>query len=194
MGTRLDGLLRAACQVIAERGMANTRTADVARAAGVSPALLFYHFTTREQLLVRAFGYAAERELGRIEAVLRSPAPPLTKLRQLLRLHADGHTTPMPVLIDGWAVSLHDAELERASRRLDLRRRAALAETIAAAADSGAVSCDDPRGAAYRIMALIDGLAVQASAHSRVTSRGEAKQWISLVVARELGLDPEGLC
>ena len=38
---RLDALLRTACDVIVQRGLANTRTADVAQAAGVSQALVF---------------------------------------------------------------------------------------------------------------------------------------------------------
>ena len=41
---RLDELLRTACDVIVQRGLANTRAADVAAAAGVSQALVFYHF------------------------------------------------------------------------------------------------------------------------------------------------------
>lgn len=70
---RLDALLRTACDVIAERGLANTRTADVAQAAGVSQALVFYHFATKERLLAQAFEYAVEQDLARLDAVVRSP-------------------------------------------------------------------------------------------------------------------------
>ena len=56
---RLDELLRTAVDVIVERGLANTRTGDVARAAGVSQALVFYHFTNKDALLAQAFAYAA---------------------------------------------------------------------------------------------------------------------------------------
>ena len=69
---RLDALLRTACEVIVQRGLANTRTADVAQAAGVSQALVFYHFTTKERLLAQAFTYAAEQDLARLDTVIRS--------------------------------------------------------------------------------------------------------------------------
>src|SRR3954462_4965071 len=76
---RLDSLLRTACDVIVDRGLANTRTADVASAAGVSQALVFYHFSSKERLLAQAFSYAAEQDLGRLDAVLSSEASPLQK-------------------------------------------------------------------------------------------------------------------
>src|SRR3954470_21311460 len=85
---RLDALLRTACDVIAERGLANTRTADVAHAAGVSQALVFYHFATKERLLAQAFSYAAEQDLARLDAVVSSNATPLDKLRKILKLYA----------------------------------------------------------------------------------------------------------
>jgi AcrR family transcriptional regulator len=191
---RLDGLLRTACTVIAERGLANTRTADVAAAAGVSQALLFYHFTTKEQLLARAFAYAAQQDLERLEAVLRSPAPPLDKLRRILRHYLPaGRSSSWALWIDGWAESIRSPDMERVSRRLDLRWKEALTEVISDGITDGTFKCDDPDGAAWRISGLIDGLAVQVTVHHRVVSRRQLADWVRLGAARELGLDPEAL-
>ena len=44
---RTHDILRAACRVIAERGCDGMRMGDVARAAGVSSALVHYYFDTR---------------------------------------------------------------------------------------------------------------------------------------------------
>ena len=51
---RTHVILRAACSVIAERGCDGMRMGDVARAAGVSSALVHYYFDTRSELLRRA--------------------------------------------------------------------------------------------------------------------------------------------
>ena len=85
---RLDSLLRTAVDVIVERGFANTRTADVAKAAGVSQALVFYHFSSKDALLAQAFGYAAEQDLVRMQAVLELKSSPTEKLKRLLNLLA----------------------------------------------------------------------------------------------------------
>ena len=191
---RLDALLRTACSVIKERGLANTRTADVAQAAGVSQALVFYHFATKERLLAQAFAYAAEQDLARLDAVVRSSAGPLEKLRKILKLYApSGRSKSWEMWIDGWSESLRTPELEKVSRRLDLRWKEALSDIIAAGVGDGVFVCDDPAGAAWRINALIDGLAVQLAVHERVISRRQLSDWVRLATARELGLSPEQL-
>ncbi|SCG71959.1 TetR/AcrR family transcriptional regulator [Micromonospora coxensis] len=191
---RLDSLLRTACDVIVERGLANTRTADVAQAAGVSQALVFYHFATKERLLAQAFAYAVEQDLARLDAVVRSSAPPLTKLRRLLRLYTPaGRSISWSMWIDGWAESLRTPELEKVCRRLDLRWRQDLAAVISDGVAAGTFVCADPAGAAWRINAVMDGLAVQLAVHERVITRRQVGEWIRLVAARELGLDPSQL-
>ncbi|MFC4105411.1 TetR/AcrR family transcriptional regulator [Micromonospora zhanjiangensis] len=191
---RLDSLLRTACDVIVERGLANTRTADVANAAGVSQALVFYHFATKERLLARAFAYAAEQDLARLDAVMRSAAPPLTKLKRIIKLYSPaGRSTSWAMWIDGWAESLRTPELEKVSRRLDLRWKQDLTTIIAAGVLDGTFTCADPAGAAWRINALMDGLAVQVAVHDRVITRRQLTEWVRLATAREVGLTPDQL-
>ncbi|MFV2104096.1 TetR/AcrR family transcriptional regulator [Micromonospora sp. LOL_024] len=191
---RLDALLRTACDVIAQRGLANTRTADVAQAAGVSQALVFYHFATKERLLAQAFAYAVEQDLARLDAVTRANTPPLTKLRRILRLYTPaGRPTSWSMWIDGWSESLRTPELEKVSRKLDLRWRQDLATVISDGVREGIFDCTDPAGAAWRISAVMDGLAVQLAVHDRVISRRQFADWVRLVTARELGLEPAQL-
>jgi len=53
-----DRILQAACELIAERGIGGARIAQIAKAAGVSTALVHYHFRTRETLLAETLDYA----------------------------------------------------------------------------------------------------------------------------------------
>src|SRR2546428_7787430 len=57
---RREQMLRAALDVIVERGYADTRIADVAERAGTSPALVIYYFKTRDQLLTEALRYSED--------------------------------------------------------------------------------------------------------------------------------------
>ena len=54
---RREQMLHAALEVISARGYADTRIADVAERAGVSPALVIYYFKTKDQLLTEAIRY-----------------------------------------------------------------------------------------------------------------------------------------
>ena len=186
---RLDELLRTAVDVIVDRGLANTRTGDVARAAGVSQALVFYHFSTKDALLEQAFAYAAEQDLAGLAAVLDDASPPAVKVRKIIDLYAPaGRSKAWQLWIDGWSEALRNPDLEKLSRRLDLRWKDALAEVIAAGVRDSSFTCPDPVRAAWRLTALIDGLAVQLTVHDDVMPRSTILDWIHDAVDRELGL------
>jgi AcrR family transcriptional regulator len=186
---RLEALLRTACDVILARGLPHTRTADVATAAAVSPALIFYHFESKEQLLARAYAFAVERELALLDRLLASSSTPMLKLRAILAVYAaTDRSKAWAMWIDGWAESRRMAGVEAVCRQLDLRWKEGLARVIEAGVNDATFICDDPRGAAWRIIALIDGLAVQLTAHDSIVSRPQVAGWVRLTAARELGI------
>lgn len=187
---RLDELLRTAVDVIVERGLASTRAGDVARAAGVSQALVFYHFASKDALLAQAFAYAAERDLAGLDAVASSDVSPAEKVWQIIDLYAPaGRSKAWALWIDGWSEALRNPSLETVSRRLDLRWKEALAEAISAGVADGSFSCADPVKAAWRITSLIDGLAVQLTVHPTLLDRSTALEWIREAAAAELGVE-----
>jgi len=191
---RLDEILSTTCDVIADRGLGNTRTADVARAAGVSQALMFYHFDSKDRLVVEAFTWAAEQDITRLETILNDGGPPLNKLRRILRWYAPtGSSKSWPMWIDCWSESMRVPELEKVSRRLDTRWKEALAEVITLGVKDGDFDCEDPTAAAWRVMALIDGLALQMTVHPRVISRKLLLDWVRDATARELGIGADEL-
>jgi AcrR family transcriptional regulator len=51
-----DEILKAATELFSNRGFHETSMAEVARAAGVSKALIFWHFKTKEELFVAVLG------------------------------------------------------------------------------------------------------------------------------------------
>src|ERR1700754_812126 len=57
---RREQMLRAALEVIAERGYPETRITDVAAQAGTSAALVIYYFKTRDQLLTEAMRFSED--------------------------------------------------------------------------------------------------------------------------------------
>ena len=116
------------------------------------------------------------------------------KLRKLVKMYAPtGASKAWAMWIDGWAESMRVPELEAVCRRLDLRWKEGLTEVIAAGVDDATFTCDDAHGAAWRLIALMDGLAVQVTVHQRVISRRQLADWVRVAATRELGLDPDDL-
>src|ERR671919_2954579 len=54
-------ILEAAVEVIGERGLCDTRVADVARRAGASAALVLCYFDSKDRLLTEALTHAEDR-------------------------------------------------------------------------------------------------------------------------------------
>lgn len=191
---RREEILQATVQQIERRGFAGTRAADVAEALGVSPALIFYHFASKDALLAAAFSLAAERDLRRLEKAAAADAPVTERLRRILRLYAPVGSSPGWTLwIDSWGAALREPQLRAVSRRLDVRWKDAVAGLITEGVASGELNCPDPQGAAWRITALLDGLAVQVTVHKGVLSRRQMHRWVNAAAAAELGLDPAAM-
>ncbi|MFF5207039.1 TetR/AcrR family transcriptional regulator [Streptosporangium sp. NPDC000396] len=191
---RREDLLRTACDVIALQGFGHTRTADIAQAAGVSQALLFYHFETKDKLFAQAFAYAAERDLEGLTKLEESSGSPLERLRALLKIYSPvGRSKSWALWIDAWAESMRNAELEEMSRRIDLRWKQALRTIIEEGVEAGDFSCPDPDGSTWRIVSLIDGLSTQATVHRRVLTRARLAELVRTATAGELGLPADAL-
>jgi AcrR family transcriptional regulator len=61
MADRSTDIVAATCRVIARLGMHDFRVEDAAAEAGVSSALVYYYFGTRDELIRRAFEFADAR-------------------------------------------------------------------------------------------------------------------------------------
>ncbi|MFJ8547276.1 TetR/AcrR family transcriptional regulator [Streptomyces sp. NPDC093586] len=191
---RREELLRAAIEQISARGVAALRIADVAAALGVSSALVLYHFSTKEKLVAAAFTRAAEDDLACLRRLLGRRTSALRRLRAALRWYAPtGQAKGWRLWIEGWAASLREPALREVARELDRQWKAAIAEVIADGVAAGEFSCPDPDGAALRLTALLDGLAVQLTSYKGAVPRARALQWVDEALARELGLDREAL-
>ncbi|ANJ10527.1 TetR/AcrR family transcriptional regulator [Streptomyces parvulus] len=189
---RREEMLRAAVEQISARGVDALRIADVAAALGVSNALVLYHFTTKEKLVAAAFARAAEDDLAHLRRLLGRRTPALRRLRTAVRWYAPtGQAKGWRLWIEGWAAALREPALREVTAELDRRWKAAITEVIAEGVAAGEFPCPDPEGAALRLTAFLDGLAVQLTSYAGTVSRARAREWTDEALTRELGL-PQG--
>ncbi|WP_406504534.1 TetR/AcrR family transcriptional regulator [Streptomyces sp. NBC_00212] len=186
---RREELLRAAVEQIESRGVAAVRIADVAASLGVSNALVLYHFSTKEKLVAAAFAHAAEDDLAQLHKILGRRTSALRRLRAAVRWYAPtGPAKGWRLWIEGWAAALRDPALREVAHGLDQRWKAALTEVMAEGAAAGEFGCADPAGAAWRLTALLDGLAVQMISYPGSLGRTAMLEWADEALARELGV------
>jgi AcrR family transcriptional regulator len=190
---RREEILTATLAQVDRLGLAGTRVADVAQALGVSSALVFYHFGTKDALLADAFAHAVQRDLDRLDSAVARGTDPVDRLRRVLRIYGPTGDAPgWRLWIDAWALAQREPNIRRVLRRLYDRWNAVLQGVVEQGVEQGAFTCEDPASTVARASALLDGLSV-ANLVYRNVSRKDLRRWVGEGLAGELGLEPGAL-
>jgi AcrR family transcriptional regulator len=159
---RRPQILAAAAEVIAERGVAATRIADVAERSGVSPPAVLYWFDSKEQLLAEALTADDDRFYEELSGRLAEAETPAERMVVLIETAAADND--FALWMELWTWALRDADLRAARERFDSRWRATIEAVVADGVATGEFGATvDPSQTALAIAALIDGLTVQAA-------------------------------
>ncbi|GGN51747.1 TetR/AcrR family transcriptional regulator [Streptomyces kronopolitis] len=148
-------LVGAAVEAFAERGYHATTTRDIAGRAGMSPAALYIHYKTKEELLYRISGIGHEKALRIMGAAAGAEGSATERLRDAVRTfarwHAEHHTTARVIQYELQALGPeHYTEIAGLRRRTDRLLR----QIIQDGADSGEFRADDVPGTTLAVLSL----------------------------------------
>jgi AcrR family transcriptional regulator len=149
-------LLVAAVDAFAERGFHGTSTRDIASRAGLSPAALYVHYATKEEVL---FDISRIGQTVALESLQRSGAGIEDDVERLARLvhhfaqwHAEHHRIARVVQYELPALTAeHYAEVVVIRRRIEQTFR----DAIAAGVRADRFDIPDIAGAALAILSLV---------------------------------------
>jgi AcrR family transcriptional regulator len=186
-------MLRAAAELICERGFGDTRIADVAKRAGVSSALVIYYFGTRDRLLVDALRHSEESGYEAMEQKLAEISPLRERLSLLIKWtcvpEADNEIPgAWGLWFDLWAQAFRHDEVKAGRVELDARWRAMIADAVKSAAPDIDV---DVRTFALEFSALLDGLSIQVALEDPEVDSAVAYDVAMRFAERELNLPAE---
>ncbi|HVQ88438.1 MAG TPA: TetR family transcriptional regulator C-terminal domain-containing protein [Actinomycetes bacterium] len=186
-------ILQASIEVLRARGFSGTRVADIAAAAGTSPALVLYHFSSLSDVLVAALKSLDEQYYADLAAL--SAADPRDRIVQMGALAAEGGPAfgDWQLWLEVWVKARHDERIHELRRAMDQRWRKELATIISAGVDKGVLSTNTPDAAVLRLSALMDGLAVQVVLDEpELTPQQMLELWLE-GAALELGASSDDL-
>jgi len=186
---RREEILTAAWSVLADRGYAGARVADIAERSGTSPATVHYYFPRRDVVLSEALRYAVGRAYARHEQQLCDVVGGLREqLVKLVELQI-----PVGAVRDDFRIWLE--VWNEASRRPELRpvhdeayeRWVSFVEGIVRKGQRlGEFALVDPSTFVAQLLALVDGLAIQVVAGSSRVGPDEMREVACSFLAREL--------
>ncbi|MFF5160499.1 TetR/AcrR family transcriptional regulator [Streptomyces sp. NPDC000348] len=148
-------LLLAAVEAFAERGYHATTTRDIAGRAGMSPAALYIHYKTKEELLHRISRIGHQKAVEILRTAARSEGSPTRRLAEavssFVRWHAGGRTTARVVQyeLDSLGIEAR-AEILGLRRQVDAEVRGIIEEGVR----SGEFDVIDVQGTTLAVLSL----------------------------------------
>jgi len=191
---RREQMLRAAIEVIGERGFPETRIADVGKRVGASSALVIYYFGTKDRLLTEALRYSEDLFYAEVARRLAAIEGAKDKLEMLVRFSCDNESTGgLPgswvLWLDLWAQAVRHPEVARDREELDQRWRNQIADVVRIGQDSGEFDQVDADAFALLFSALLDGLVVQVALGDPTVTQPVAIDISMRLAGRELGFE-----
>ena len=161
---RRKALVDATLRAIGQHGSLDVTMSDIAREAGVSPALAHHYFGSKQQLLVATIRSLLRRLRTDIVAELEHIRTPRERLSAVIRVSFKADQFA-PEVVAAWLAFYVEAQRSEEVRRLLVIYARRLRSNLL---DSLARLCppDDAARIAEGVAAMIDGLYIRQSLHS----------------------------
>ena len=191
---RREQMLRAAIEVIEERGFPETRIADVAARAGTSPALVIYYFKTKDQLLTEAIRYSEDTWYADGQRRMSSLPTAAARIEEIVAMSCLPEADPEPhsswlLWLDFWAQAARNPEVASVRQKSDERWREMITSLVLAGQAAGEFAGVDAADFSVCLSALLDGLAIQIALDDPVVDPVGAFELSMHFVANQLGFE-----
>lgn len=184
---RRQAIVDATISVAREQGLGATTVRDVAARMSTSSGLVHHYFDSMDDVLAAAFEQAASGDLERARAAIASTGSAGSQLGAFIESYAPAQSDwTMQLWLDAWSEAARRPALQRVSRRLNREWQALVRGIIERGVESGEFETADPEAAAWRILSVLDGLALQVVAHDALITRDDVIRWTTEAATREL--------
>jgi AcrR family transcriptional regulator len=185
---RRQAIIDATLAVARRQGFVVT-VRDVTNEMGTSSGLIHHYFDSMDEVLAAAFEQAAGNDLDAARMAVAAEADPIAQLEAFVHSYASEHSDwTMQLWLDAWAEASRRPVLREASKRINGEWHALVLNIIDCGITQGAFRAVNPVATAWRLLSMLDGMALQVVAHDALISRGDVVDWATEAAAAELGI------
>jgi TetR/AcrR family transcriptional repressor of bet genes len=169
-----SGLLK----VMAKHGYDGASIADVAKAAGLTPGLVHYHFKNKQEILVAALRELGARHASNLEACLTPDGDAIVELSRFVDLHLSTGSSADPETLACWILfsgeALRQPKVRNEYEKILQASISCVSELIRRGIKQKLLRCDAPESAAVALVATIEGYFVMAGTARKLIPKGSA--------------------
>jgi AcrR family transcriptional regulator len=161
--SKKDKILKTAARLFSTRGFDGTTTQQIAREAGVTEPLIYYHFKGKDDLFTRIIESTFGQYFGRIDALEQSTDGAFEQIRKLIELQfdiIDEMADEVHLIASACPARLNDPEdiCTRGIREFHKRHRAYLTRYLAEGIEAGDFALLPVEETAELLVAAINGI------------------------------------
>ena len=184
---RRQAIIDATLGVARRKGLGATTVRDVATEMGTSSGLVHHYFDTMDEVLAAGFEQAAGADLARSRAAVAGVSGAVARLDAFLTTYAPAQSDwTMQLWLDAWSEAARRPTLRAVSVRLNRAWQELVRSIIAEGVAEGVFRSDDVDASAWRLLSVLDGLALQVVAHDALITRDDVLGWARAAAEREL--------
>jgi AcrR family transcriptional regulator len=180
-------LVEAAQRVFAASGYERATVDDLAAAAGYSKGAYYFHFSTKEEILLELLRAWTEQRSALLEGSRAPDQPSAVVLMEMVEglLSYDGSDPEWPaLLLEFWSQALRSREVRRCLHEAYDDWKNLLAEAFERAQVERIVASDvDPAAAAALVLAAHDGLVVGSCLNLPWASKMSARRLVGALLS-----------
>lgn len=186
---RRGAIVDAALAAALRKGLGAITVRDVAAEMGSSSGLVHHYFASMDDVVAAAFERAAAADLEQAVRTVEAEPGPVEMLSAFIRSYTPAtHDRTMQLWLDAWAEAARCPALQAVSRRLNLGWQLLVRSILDRGVSAGVFACPDTDASAWRIISVLDGLALQVVAHG--DGAVEPVAWSAVAAEAEVGLAP----
>jgi AcrR family transcriptional regulator len=156
-------LIEAALRLFSTSGYEHATVDDISQAAGYSKGAYYFHFSTKDDVLLELLRMWTEGRTAAIAAELDEQSADGDALRRTLQAFFSYQAAPLwpGVLLEFWAQAVRNPEVSKRLSQAYAGWRKSIAGAFERAAAAGALHIESADDAAALVLAAHDGYAVQ---------------------------------
>lgn len=154
-------ILQAASAVFSRKGFAGASMNDVVRASGLSKGGVYWHFESKDDLIVAIFEQAFTGQIAQLEAALAEPGPATDKLLQLaasLGQETQAWMAEFPYPIEFYALAARNEALKKQMSQYFQGYERHLVALVQQGVDLGEFRAVDPVETAVSLIGIFEGI------------------------------------
>lgn len=161
--SKRETILKTAAKLFATQGFEATTTLQIAREAGVTEPLIYYHFKGKDDLFTRIIDAAFSEYFSRINALEKNPDSPFGQIQKLIELQydiAEEMPNEIGLIVNTCPARLNDPQDICAGNVKEYRRRLLgyLTRCLSEGARSGEFEQVPVEETAILILSVINGI------------------------------------